>query len=90
LVLGEHPKPASLNEVITDSGGESAKATEAKPDSQPGRNLSSSACIPYQDVDRITELLFEATYKLPSGPNAIPVGLAILANMSTNADVSGL
>jgi hypothetical protein len=43
-------KPASLDEVITDSGGESATTTDAKPDSQPGRSPSSSACIPYQDV----------------------------------------
>ncbi len=43
-------KPASLNEVITDSGGESATTSEAKPDSQPGRSPSSSACLPYQDV----------------------------------------
>jgi hypothetical protein len=43
-------KPASLEDVITDSGGESAPATEAKPDSQPGRSPSSSACIPYQEV----------------------------------------
>jgi transposase len=43
-------KPASLNEVITDSGGESATTTEAKPDSQPGRSPSSSACLPYRDV----------------------------------------
>jgi transposase len=43
-------KPASLNEVITDSGGETATKTEAKPDFQPGRSPSSSACIPYQDV----------------------------------------
>ena len=43
-------KPASLDEVITDSGGESATATEAKPDSQPGRSPSASACVPYQDV----------------------------------------
>jgi transposase len=43
-------KPASLDGVITDSGGESATTTEAKPDSQPGRSPSSSACIPYQDV----------------------------------------
>jgi transposase len=44
-------KPASREDgVITDSGGESATATEAKPDSQPGRSPSSSACLPYQDV----------------------------------------
>jgi hypothetical protein len=43
-------KPASLDEVITDSGGEPATSTEAKPDSPPGRSPSSSACIPYQDV----------------------------------------
>src|SRR5579863_10658002 len=43
-------KPASLNEVITDSGGDSATTSEAKPDSQPGRSPSSSACLPYQDV----------------------------------------
>jgi hypothetical protein len=43
-------KPASLDEVITDSGGESTVAGEAKPDSQPGRSPSSSAGQPYQDV----------------------------------------
>jgi len=43
-------KPASLDEVITDSGGESVTTSEAKPDSQPGRSPSSSACLPYQDV----------------------------------------
>ena len=43
-------KPASLDEVITDSGGESAAASVAKPDSRPSRSPSSSACIPYQDV----------------------------------------
>ena len=43
-------KPASLDEVITDSGGDSATPSEAKPDSQPGRSPSSSACLPYQDV----------------------------------------
>ena len=36
--------------MITDSGGESAPAGVAKPDSQPGRSPSSSACLPYQDV----------------------------------------
>ena len=46
-------KPASLNEVITDSGGESATTSEAKPDSQPGRSPSSSACLPYQDVSEL-------------------------------------
>jgi hypothetical protein len=39
-----------LDEVITDSGGESATTSEAKPDFQPGRSPSSSACLPYQDV----------------------------------------
>ena len=43
-------KPASLDEVITDSDEESATSTEAKSDSPPGRGPSSSACIPYQDV----------------------------------------
>jgi hypothetical protein len=43
-------KPASLDEVITDSAGESTEAGEVKPDSQPGRSPSSSACQPYQDV----------------------------------------
>ncbi len=43
-------KPASLDEVITESGGESAPASVEKPDSQPGRSPSSSACLPYQDV----------------------------------------
>lgn len=43
-------KPASLDKVIIDSGGESATATEARPGSQPGRSPSSSACIPYQEV----------------------------------------
>jgi transposase len=43
-------KPARLDEVITDSGGGSATPSEAKPDSQPGRCPSSSACLPYQDV----------------------------------------
>ena len=36
--------------MITDSGGESAATSEAKPDPQPGRSPSSSACLPYQDV----------------------------------------
>jgi transposase len=43
-------KPASLADVITDSGGESAPAGEGKPDSQPDRGPSSSACLPYQDL----------------------------------------
>jgi transposase len=43
-------KPARLDEVITDSGGESATTTEAIPQSQPERSPSSSACLPYQDV----------------------------------------
>ena len=44
-------KPASPgDEVITDSGGESATPAEAKPDPPPGRSPSFSACIPYQDV----------------------------------------
>ena len=43
-------KPASLNEVITDSGGETATTNETKSDSQPGCSPSSSACLPYQDV----------------------------------------
>ena len=43
-------KPASLGEVITDSGGDSATQPEAKQESQPSRSPSSSACIPYQDV----------------------------------------
>ncbi len=43
-------KPASLSEVITDSGGDSAALTEAKPAPPPGRSPSSSACIPHQDV----------------------------------------
>lgn len=43
-------KPASLDEVITDSGGESATSIEAEPDFPPGRSPSSSACLPYQDV----------------------------------------
>jgi transposase len=43
-------KPASLSEVITDFGGESATLVEEKPDPRPGRSPSSSACIPHRDV----------------------------------------
>jgi transposase len=43
-------KPASLSEVITDSGGESAAVAEARLDPRPGRSPSSSACAPYRDV----------------------------------------
>jgi transposase len=43
-------KPASPSEVITDSGGDSATLTAAKPAPPPGRSPSSSACIPHRDV----------------------------------------
>ena len=39
-------KPASLDEVITGSGGESATTTEAKPDSPPGRSLRRAPVFP--------------------------------------------
>ena len=43
-------KPASLSEVITDSGRESATLAEEKPDPRPGRSPSSSACRPHREV----------------------------------------
>ncbi|HEX4136377.1 MAG TPA: IS21 family transposase [Bryobacteraceae bacterium] len=43
-------KPASLSEVITDSGRESATLAEEKPDPRPGRSPSSSACTPHREV----------------------------------------
>ncbi len=49
-------KPASLDEVITDSGGESATLAEAKPDPQPGRSPSSSACTTVPGRDRTRAL----------------------------------
>jgi len=56
-------KPVSLDEVITDSGEESATATEVKPDFQSGRNLLGRHAHPWHhqpsgcgDVRRRTAL----------------------------------
>ena len=44
-------KPASeAEEVTTDSGAESAGGTAAKPEPQPGRSPSASACEPYREA----------------------------------------